>query len=112
MSTTKELKPADIICQQLGGMNRLAMMIGATNFFSDDDGYTLRFNFKMCKAAKLITITLNGLDLYDIKFIKPGRLNRKTFEMSPAITAGEFENVHYEDLQGVIEDFTGLYLNL
>jgi len=90
--TAEELKPADIICQQLGGINRLAMMIGARNFFSDDDGRTLRFNFKMCKAASLIVITLNGLDLYDIKFIKPGRLSRKTFEMSQSITAGEFEN--------------------
>ena len=59
----QQMLPANIIAQQLGGANRLKAMIGAKNFFHDNDGNTLRFTFKMCSKAKLVKITLNGLDL-------------------------------------------------
>lgn len=98
--------------RQLGGTGRLKAMIGATNFFHENDGRTLRFHFAMCKTAKVVTITLNGLDLYDVKFIKPGRLSRKTFTISPAKVTGEFENVYADDLKSLFEEFTGLRLSL
>ena len=106
------MKPADITLRQLGGSRRLKALIGAKDFFSADEGRTLCFKFSMCKEANSVFVTLNGLDLYDVKFVKRGRLNRKTFEMSPHKTTGEFENVPVENLKSVIEDFTGLYLSL
>ena len=108
---TVEMKPADIILQQLGGARRLAIMIGAKDFFSDDNGATLIFRFAMCETSNRIRIKLNGLDLYDVKFEKVGRLNRKTFNI-PVSVAAEFENVYAEDLKGLIERETGLYLSM
>lgn|SRR3990167_1305965 len=109
--TTATMKPADIILQQIGGSARLKVMIGAKDFFSDNDGQTLSFKFAMCNKASVIKITLNGLDLYDVKFIKPGRLNKKTWDVSPSKVT-EFENVPVENLKQVISDFTGLFLSL
>jgi len=87
-------------------------MINAREFYSDNDGQTLRFKFTGWSKASLITITLNGLDLYDIKFIKPGRLNKKTWTVSENKTVAEFDNVYAEDMKQLIESTTGLYLSL
>ena len=73
------MTPADITLRQLGGRGRLNAMIGAKDFFSDNDGRTLTFKFRLCKKANYVKITLNGLDGYDIEFVKIGRFNRKTF---------------------------------
>jgi hypothetical protein len=110
MTTTQELKPADITLRQLGGSRRLKAMINGRDFMSDNDGRTLVFTFSSCRKANRIRITLNALDLYDVDFIKVGRLNRKTFEV-PVKTTGSVENVYAEDLRRVIEEFTGLYLS-
>ena len=66
---------ADETLRQLGGSNRLNVMIGAKDFFSDNDGKTLVFKFSMCKKANCVKITLNGLDLYDIEFVKIKKFN-------------------------------------
>lgn len=87
-------------------------MIGGRDFFSDNNGQTLVFKFSGSRAANYIRITLNGLDLYDVEFVKLGRLNRKTFAMSPNKTTGEFSDIYAEDLKRIIEQFTGLYLSL
>lgn len=108
---TIETKPADIILQQLGGSRRLAMMIGAKEFFSDSNGSTLIFRIAMCDTVNRIRITLNGLDLYNVQFEKVGRMNRKTFSF-PVTVADEFTNIYAEDLKGLIESQTGLYLSL
>lgn len=105
------MAPADIILSQLGGRGRLKVTIGAKDFYSKNDGNTLQFKFAMCKLANLVEITLNGSDLYDVKFIKVGRLNKKTWEVPTKVT-GEFSDVSVENLMDVIEDFTGLYLTL
>ena len=84
-------------------------MIGAKDFFSDDDGQTLVFKYPRNKAVR---ITLNGRDLYDVEFLTLGRLNRKTWEMSPSKTTGTFSDVGVENLREVFEEFTGLYLSL
>lgn len=110
-AATETIKAADIILSQLGGSRRLNIMIGAKDFFSDDNGATLIFRFAMCKTANRMRITLNGSDLYDVKFEKVGRLNMKTFNV-PVTVAGEFSDVYAEDLKGLIESQTGLYLSL
>ena len=103
------MKPADITLQQLGGRGRLKAMIGAKDFFSDDNGQTLMFKYPRNKAVR---ITLNGNDLYDIEFLTLGRLNRKTWEMSPHKITGAFFDVGVENLRETIEEFTGLYLSM
>lgn len=105
------MKPADITLQQLGGRRRLGVMIGAYDFFSDNDGQTLTFKFKMCKEANCVKITLNAMDTYDIEFIKIGRLSKKTWTV-PVRKVKTYEGVYADQMQEVIESFTGLYMSL
>lgn len=97
---------ARIISHQLGGNSRLSAMIGATHFAFSDKDNSLQFHFKMCKKANIIKIKCNSLDLYDIEFYK---YNRRSFAC-PMVK--EFNNIYAEDMRGIIEEFTGLYLNL
>lgn len=102
---------ADVILSQLGGAGRLKVMIGAREFYSENNGQTLYFKFAMCPKANVIKITLNGSDLYDVEFWKRGRLNTKTMTV-PNAKAGEFSDVYAEDLKEIIENYTGLYLSM
>lgn len=110
MATQQELAPADIIAQQLGGQRKLKLMVGAKDFFSDDNGNTLVFNFKSSKA-NYVRITLNSMDTYDVKFQKIGRLNKKTFEV-PVKDVAEYNGIYHDQLMDIFEEVTGLYLTL
>lgn len=105
------MKPADITLQQLGGSRRLGVMIGAKDFMSDNDGRTLIFKFMRTPSANAIRITLNGMDTYDIEFIKIGRRNPKTYE-TPVTTTSEHKNIYAEDLHSLFERVTGLALTI
>lgn len=98
--------PAEIILSQLGGSGRLGIMIGATSFFSADEGRTLQFSFKGCREANKVTITLNSLDTYDIKFYK---FNARKPNFEPVKT---FDGIYTDMIMDVFEQFTGLYLTL
>jgi hypothetical protein len=116
MSAQREIKPADIILQQMGGSSRLKAMIGARDFFSDDNGQTLLFKFMKGKnGATCIRITLDpGLDLYTVKFIKIGRRKDETLPiMIPfAVTVSEHEGIYCDMLRDLFTSETGLYLSL
>lgn len=106
---------AETTMKYLGGAGRLTAMIGAKNFTCDEKG-TLTFTFSGCKKINQVSFELNGLDLYDVRFIKytAGRMNNKTFEykMPSWETVKELNNVYAEDLKEIFEDVTGLYLSL
>jgi hypothetical protein len=110
MTTERITRPADIILQQLGGYNRLNVMIGAKDFWSEDEGNTLRFTFKMCKQANLIKVKLTVMDTYTVEFHKIGRMTKD--HRKPCVLVKTFENVYADDLHGVIENFTGLLLSI
>ena len=61
-----------------------------------------------------IRITLNGLDLYDIEFVKITRKKDKTLGiMIPtAVTVSTETNVYCDQMKEIIERETGLYLSL
>jgi len=106
------MKAADITLQQLGGRGRLKAMIGARDFFSENEGQTLVFKFSGCRKVNSLKVTLNGLDLYDVEFYKIGRysINRPMSDIVKKV--GGYDNVHAENLSNVIEGFTGLFLSL
>ena len=110
MTTERIVRPADIILQQLGGQNRLNVMIGAKDFYSEDDGRTLRFTFKMFKPANLIKVKLTVMDTYTVEFYKIGRMT-KDFR-KPCVLVKTFEDVYADMLHEVIQDFTGLMLSM
>ena len=90
---------AETVLQQLGG-NKFRAMTGANNFTKDDNSIT----FKLPKAEnsiKYVSITLNGMDTYDIKFTtQSGK------------TVKEANDVYAEDLRKIFTENTGLHTSL
>lgn len=93
-----------IIINQLGGSGRLSAMVGARDFLSIDDGLRFKFTAKAKNKANHVQITLNGNDLYDVKF-----MNYRSFEFKDV---SEHNDVFCGDLVKLIENETGLYLSL
>jgi len=102
----KEQTPAEIIYGQLG-RQALAMM-GAKDFFSDDDGDSLVFKIRGCKRINFIKIKYNhGCDLYRIEFKKYGSIKNPTISIIES-----FDEVYSDSMHEIIEETTGLYLSL
>lgn len=100
---------AEIIIQQLAGhLNRLIIMTGAYNLtYSDKERY-FSFHFKMNPKMNYCKITLNSMDLYDVEF---GKISTRNYEMKYTVKE-QFKNVYAENLKGLFERVTGLYLSL
>ena len=95
-------KIAQIIVEQLGGYGKLRMMVGAVNLVAIDNG--LSFKFKGNRKFTHARIVLNGMDLYDVEYIKVGGTKVTTVKISKGL---------YNDM--LKKDFTsttGLYLSL
>jgi methenyltetrahydromethanopterin cyclohydrolase len=90
----------------LGGTNRLSAMIGAKHLsFSDKDKPYITFkHIPSGCSTNYFKMTLNGLDLYDLEFIRV-RANKVTVVKS-------VENVYASDVRRIFEETTGLYLTL
>jgi len=79
-------------------------MIGANSFSGGPDSLSFRFKAKAKNKAKAIVITLNGRDLYDVRFVAI-----RGFE---AVDVGRVEDIYCDMLKAEIEDATGLMLSL
>jgi hypothetical protein len=91
---------AATILKQLGGSKFIAMT-GATCY---SDGNTLVSKFKGSKIANIMYVTLNSLDLYDVKICKYRALEVKTIV--------EIENVYADMLKSIFENTTKLRISL
>jgi hypothetical protein len=96
------MNPANEILRQLGG-NRFIAMTGAT-CYSDNNGNTLIVKFKGSKVANFMSVTLNTLDLYDVKISK--------FRGNLVKTVKEVNGVYNDMLTSIFESTTGLYTSL
>lgn len=97
-----------IILQQLGG-NRFIAMTGAKHFIADGN----RIGFKIGRNAggvNYISITLNALDLYDMKF-ENVRMSRKDADIKRKVIA-EHTNIYADQLQEIFTETTGMYTHL
>lgn len=112
----KVISSAQIIVKQLGGISRLSAIIGAKNFVSSDQGYTLEF--KIGKGAKNkinhIKIHHNPMDLYDVTFLRLyNRLDKQLNIKIPEYKkVSHIENVFCDDLMDIIEENIGMFLTL
>jgi len=108
--------PANIILDQLGGRNRLKAMLGAKNFFSNDDGYSLVFQIGRGAKnnIKNIKITLDPLDTYTVVFTAVSK--KKDIELKifiPLIKeVSVYSGIYCNMLKDLIENETGFYLSL
>ena len=110
MYTTEEAQHiAQTIGQQIGGLGRVATMIVGYGFGSHTEG-GLSFRFK-AKAKELhgkspnyIRITLDPSDTYTVIF---GRIHGHNYSELETIS-----EVYCDQIQGLLEDTTGLYFTL
>ncbi len=103
--TNEILRGAQIaatVLQQLGG-RRFLMMTGTKPKYYDDKKSSVTFELKRNKSkAKYMTITLNGMDTYDIKFFKVS----KDFEHIVLVEKNDYYN---DMLVPMFEEVTGFY---
>ena len=97
------LKVAETILKRLGG-NKFCMMTGAKNLAGDENSLSMRIG-RNSSNSNYLKITLNSMDLYDMKFCK---LTRKFEEKSVT----EYSDVYNDMLTEVFEKHTGMYTKL
>lgn len=95
---------AKTILAQLGN-NRFVAMTGAKNFIDYGNGLGFKLPANSTKnRISHVKIILNGMDTYDIEFLKI-----RKFEV---ITVAAASDVYAENLHDVFEEHTGLYTTL
>ena len=94
------MKPYEIILQQLGGRMFIAMT--GAKLMCDGD-YKLIAKIKGSKKVNHIEISLNGKDLYDIRFCKIRSLD--------LVTDYTMNDIYCDQLVDIIEKETGLFLH-
>ena len=99
---------AQTILQQLGG-NKFIAMTGAKRFVAHEDGLSFSLG-RNASNANYVKITLNGKDLYDVKFERV-TTNKTTFEMKRVVKAEE-KDLYCDMLQSTFTEITGLYTSL
>lgn len=92
---------AQTILNQLGGMKRLVIMTGAYNFVASPNAVSFRIKNR---KVNYIKITLNGKDLYDVKF-------SRIFNYQEKVVA-ELNDIYFDQLIPIFEQNTGMYLKM
>ena len=105
MAHRDRLQTAVTILNQLGGERRLQAMTGAHNFVCLESGVSFKMKGRNAPGCgNLVRITLNGLDLYDIKV---GTV--RNYEVK---WKHEGSDIYAENIKLFIETATGRYLSL
>lgn len=94
---------AKTILQQLGG-SKFTTMIGAKNLGFTSDSLSFKISAKCLNKATHCKITLNSMDLYDMKFYKI-----RGVDISEV---GEVTGLFADQLQQIFTDKTGLDTHL
>ena len=94
---------ARIIWEHLGG-NKFRVMTGAKNLLNTGDGLAMKLG-RNSSNSNYLKITLNSMDLYDMKFCK---LTRKFEEKSVT----EYNNIYNDTLTDTFTAHTGMYTSL
>lgn len=102
MAIERDKQIAETIAQQLGGLRRLQMFLGAYGFAYIDKG--LVFRIKNQKANHIKIVLDEGQDLYNLTV---SRIRGTTTKV-----IGERDGLYWEDLKPAIEELTGMYLSL
>lgn len=102
--TNQNIQIATEIVKQMGGTNRLTMMIGARNFMADTNCLSFRFPANGKNKANYFKATLNSADLYDTEF---GIVRGDNYKV-----VSTESNVYNDQLISYFENETGLYLSL
>lgn len=104
LMTSQNVQIATTIVNQMGGTNRLALMIGARNFMADTNALSFRFPAHGKNKANYFKATLNAADLYDTEF---GIVRGDNYKV-----VSTESNLYNDQLVSYFENETGLYLSL
>lgn len=100
-----DMTVANTIADQLGGIGKVKLMTGATNFLGSEDSLSIHLRPSTTKGrANRIVIRLTPADLYEVTTYK---FNRRTLSATVVESRPE---VYAEDLIDAFEEMTGLYL--
>ncbi len=108
------MEVAQTIYKQLGG-GRFEAMTGSKPIKADEKSLTIKLTKNKSRANEL-KITLNGLDLYKVEFIKHTypRLDKKTWgwieDTQEEIKT--FNDVYGDQLENIFTEVTGMYTRL
>ena len=107
---TKTAEIATIIVNQLGG-NKFITMTGSKNIIALEKSVRMDLT-KNQSGANRLEITLDGFDLYNMRFYKytAGRMNMKTFQYTDdkVTEIEEYNGVFCDQLQEIFTAVTGL----
>ena len=97
--TTDEMTIAKVILEQIGGIRKLVLMTGASNFVALKNGVSFKIKNRKVNFVKII---LNGNDLYDMYFGKiiSGKVKWVSEKM----------DIYNDQLVDIFESETGMYL--
>ncbi len=84
------------------GVIRLTAMIGAKNFIADNNWVSFRFQAHAKNKSNYIKISLNEFDTYDLSFERVYGKKKTVIK--------EYEGIYNDQLMGLFEEETGLYL--
>ena len=102
------------IWRQLGG-KRFEVMTGANHFVSDKNSLRMILPRNGSKANRL-EVTLNGLDLYDMRFYRQtgGTWDSKKFEFRPikVVEDKTYTDIYCDQLEEIFTQHTGMYTRL
>lgn len=100
-------KVADTILKQMGGGQKLKLMIGARNFAygTENKMDLVSFHFPASNQINTVKILYNrGRDLYNMEF---GYVRGGNYQIKKT-----FDDIYFDQLISVFEDTTKLYLHL
>ena len=109
---------AQTILDQLGG-NKFMAMTGSKHFTSDGNTLNMRLAGNR-SGANHLKITLNGLDTYDMEFIKYLKAKVKVdaankiinYTPDKLVTIKSLNNVYFDQLQEIFTGVTGMETHL
>ena len=90
---------AKTIAQQMGGIGKLKVMLGAT-VMAAPNGLKIKWPNKQRSKGNVCVVTLTPADEYDMEFFNGEKSVKK------------YEGLYAEDLKRVFEQWTGWYLSL
>lgn len=98
-----KMNVANEILTQLGGQKFIAMT-GSKNFVGSKDGLTFKVGSGTKNKTTHVEIKLNGLDLYNVRFLK--------CSIKAIKVISEHENIYFDMLRPLFTEQTGFYTNL
>lgn len=84
------------------GVIRLTVMIGAKSFIAYDNWVSFRFQARAKNKSNYLRISLNEFDTYDLTFSRVYGKKETVIK--------EYEGIYNDQLMGLFERETGLYL--